>query len=245
MPAYIEVKDSKGQRQVSLDEGPVTIGRNFTNLLVLDETQASRFHCVIEKSPEGYSIRDLDSRNGFRVNGSPVRAAILYDGDVVSIGKTDMRLYLPNSKKNPSGGMGGGGADDPFQELADLVSGATTPSLPGEPTRADESDALNEDLPEPPPSQPVASANEYERLLRERVEALADRSFGEKDITLINARGKSALASEKDTGEAVVIFRLMLLLCFRSRATDMHVEPRRRTCRFAFAWTGRWWTSCE
>ena len=109
MPAYIEVKDSKGQRQVSLDEGPVTIGRNFTNLLVLDETQASRFHCVIEKSPEGYSIRDLDSRNGFRVNGSPVRAAILYDGDVVSIGKTDMRLYLPNSKKNPSGGMGGGG----------------------------------------------------------------------------------------------------------------------------------------
>src|SRR5580658_614814 len=99
MQAYIEVKDAKGQRQVPLDDGPLTIGRNFTNLLVLDETQASRFHCVIEKGPEGYAIRDLDSRNGVRVNGSPVRAAVLYDGDVVSIGKTDMRLFLPMARK--------------------------------------------------------------------------------------------------------------------------------------------------
>jgi general secretion pathway protein E len=231
MQAYLDVKDTKGQRRVSLDEGPLTIGRNFTNLLVLDETQASRFHCVIEKGPEGYSVRDLDSRNGTRVNGTAVRAALLFDGDVVSIGKTDMRLTLPLNKKKQTAGAGGGVVDfgmgdDPFQELADLVSGVTAPGLPLEAPPSDDSEDFRQPEPELPAAPAIASANEYERMLRERVEALADRSFGEKDIHLINARGEAAHSAEKETGEAVVIFRLLLLLCFRSRATDIHLEPR-------------------
>jgi general secretion pathway protein E len=221
MQAYLDVKEASGQRRVPLEEGPMTIGRNFTNLLVLDETQASRFHCVIEKGPEGYSVRDLDSRNGTRVNGTAVRAAVLYDGDVVSIGKTEMRLVLPSAAKN----KGAGGDVDPFQELADLVNGVTPTAAPQEAAFSDDSDAV-EPVEAEAPAPTIVASNEYERVLRERAEALADRSFGENSITLINARGKPAYNAEREVGEAVVIIRLILLICFRSRATDIHVEPK-------------------
>ncbi|MGA3066437.1 MAG: ATPase, T2SS/T4P/T4SS family [Tepidisphaeraceae bacterium] len=222
MQAFLDVKEANGQRRIPLEDGPLTIGRNFTNLLVLDETQASRFHCVIEKGPEGYAVRDLESRNGTRVNGTAVRAAVLYDGDVVSIGKTEMRLHIPSAAKPKAGAV----EDDPFQQLADLVSGVTPAGSPAqEDISTDESDGLEQTVIEPPQTTIVAN-NEYERVLRERAEALADRSFGENSITLINARGKPAYNAEKEVGEAVIIIRLVLLICFRSRATDIHVEPR-------------------
>ena len=71
--AYLEIKEQKGARQVPLDSGPLTIGRNFTNLLVIEEPLASRFHCVIEKMSDGFHVRDLESRNGTMLNGKPLR----------------------------------------------------------------------------------------------------------------------------------------------------------------------------
>lgn len=92
--AHLEVIDTNGRRQVPLD-GPLTIGRNFTNLLVLDESLASRFHCVVEKTANGYVVRDLDSRNGTRLNGKPVKSAVMANGDVITIGKTELKLVVP------------------------------------------------------------------------------------------------------------------------------------------------------
>jgi general secretion pathway protein E len=207
MQPYLEIRDSNGQRKVELDEGPLTIGRNFTNLLVVDETQASRFHCVLEKGAEGFMLRDLDSRNGVKVNGKMVRAAVLGDGDVISIGKTEIKLVIPSAATFEQ--MEG---EDAMAQLAELVGGDDSQSDPVEV-------ALEERVPT------VSSANEYERHLRERVDSLADRSFGENDINLYNARGKPAYIREGG-GEAGVLMRLIMLICFRSRATDIHVEPK-------------------
>jgi predicted component of type VI protein secretion system len=80
---------------------PVTIGRHPDNLLVITDTQASRFHCVIGKSKDGYVVKDLDSRNGTRLNGQPVKAAKLNEGDVVSIGTTEIRFSSGNSARAP------------------------------------------------------------------------------------------------------------------------------------------------
>jgi len=207
--AYLTVKDPQGERQVPLDGGLLTIGRNFTNLLVIEETMASRFHCVIEQLPEGFRLRDLDSRNGTMVNGKPCKECPLANGDVVTIGKTELKLIVPNQKSSstvPPKQI----VDEAVSELAELVNDA----------EEDESEVQ-------PGDEKIEAANEYEKALRERAESLADRPFGERDIVLINARGKIAHdRSAREVGEAVTLLRLVLLICFRSRATDMHVEPK-------------------
>ncbi len=208
--AYLEINDTKGPRQVPLDGGPLTIGRNFTNLLVIDEPMASRFHCVIEKR----SRRISSPRSGIpqwhaaqRQAGPPIHHG---QRRLLTIGKTEIKLVVP-AVRPASGASAKAAADTAMAELANLVGDE------------DESDEEAEPSPEP-----IVSANEYERQLRERAEALTDRTFTDRQIALINARGKLAYPADpkKDVGEAINILRLVMLVCFRSRATDIHVEPR-------------------
>jgi len=207
---YLEIKEQKGARQIPLDSGPLTIGRNFTNLLVIEEPLASRFHCVIERMSDGFHVRDLESRNGTTLNGKPLRGeAAFAPGDIVKIGNTEMKLMVPS---RPAPGVPNKlAADTAMAELADLVSDK------------DESEDEDESS-----AEPVRSANEYERQLRERADILADRTFTDRQIALINARGKLAYPADpkRDVGEAITILRLIMLLCFRSRATDIHVESK-------------------
>jgi len=209
--AYLEIKDPKATRQIPLDSGPLTIGRNFTNLLVIDEPLASRFHCVIEQDSDGFHVRDLESRNGTLINDKPLRGtSALAPGDIVKIGKTEIKLVLQAARASP--GMPPKlDADTAMAELADLVS--------------DKDEAEEE---EEKADEPVAAGSEFERHLRERAELLTDRTFTDRQIALINARGKLAYPADrkKDVGEAINILRLIMLLCFRSRATDIHVEPK-------------------
>src|SRR3954469_16878625 len=90
---FLEIQTPAGSKRMPLTTGqPVTVGRHSTNILVLTDDLASRFHCVIEKVPEGYRVRDLGSRNGTKLNGKPVQSALLLGGDVVQIGKTTIKL---------------------------------------------------------------------------------------------------------------------------------------------------------
>jgi len=73
----------------------------------------------------------------------------------------------------------------------------------------------------------------YERALRRACEASVSKQFGEQDISLVDARGTvmHAAASlgdgDDDTpAESVRLFRLLILACFRSRASDLHIEPK-------------------
>jgi general secretion pathway protein E len=227
---YLEVTEATGKRIVPIEGGPLTIGRNFTNLVAIEEPMASRFHCVIERQADGVSVRDLDSRNGTRVNGKPIKAVMLKEGDVVSIGKTEMRFILKDAPakvgaKGIAARTGPGGAiakpkpqpapePDAMEELVDLVN------------EDDQPDSQEE----APATAVPAGTSEYERILRDRAESLVDRTFTENDIVLINVRGAVAhpaiAAGSRDASEAVTLLRLILLICFRSRATDIHVEPK-------------------
>src|SRR4051812_9240323 len=93
-----------GAQKVVVGEKPVTIGRLADNVIVLSDVQASRFHAVIGKSQGGYVVKDLDSRNGTRLNGQPVKAAKLNPGDVVAIGTTEIRFSPGNSAPKAASG---------------------------------------------------------------------------------------------------------------------------------------------
>lgn len=62
------------------------IGRGRGNHISLQDPSTSRNHCVINKQQEVYVIKDLDSTNGIRVNGTPVRETTLQHEDRIEVG---------------------------------------------------------------------------------------------------------------------------------------------------------------
>ncbi len=70
--------------------GSATVGRAKTNTVVVEDALASRVHAVLVSSPAGLEIRDNNSSNGTFVNGTLITRAMLRDGDIVTVGNTDL-----------------------------------------------------------------------------------------------------------------------------------------------------------
>ena len=72
---------------ISMNEGPVLIGRQAGATLKIGNASVSRRHAMIEKEGDRFVIADLGSRNGTFVNdrrlGRPQALAV---GDVIRIG---------------------------------------------------------------------------------------------------------------------------------------------------------------
>lgn len=71
---------------VAYSGAQLRLGRHPGNDLVLDDPNVSRFHAVIEPHPGGVRVRDLDSRNGTRVDGTCVQVGPLHAGAEIGIG---------------------------------------------------------------------------------------------------------------------------------------------------------------
>ncbi len=81
----------------------ISIGRDHTNSLPINDRSVSRRHCSIRKlAPAQFEIRDLGSRNGTAVNGLPVTARVLGDGDEIRIGDCYFRFRLVGSSARQS-----------------------------------------------------------------------------------------------------------------------------------------------
>lgn len=87
--------------QVALNDPALTIGRHRSNRLVIPDERASRFHCVVEHTPEGFRLRDLHSKNGTKLNGERITAAFLKVGDSFRIGKTIFAFSVPEGYQLP------------------------------------------------------------------------------------------------------------------------------------------------
>src|SRR4051812_12527454 len=76
-----------------------------------------------------------------------------------------------------------------------------------------------------------ASDDTWLATLRELADSLPNKPFGEYDIATINARGvvvhpAAPPDKKRPRQEAVDLLRLLLLITARSRATDIHMEPK-------------------
>ena len=231
---YLEINTARGFKQLVLGRDPVSIGRHSENKLVLADNLASRFHCVIEKAPDGYLLRDLGASHGTMVNGKKVKSALLQPGDVVKVGNTELVLVLPEAEANPA----------PLTDLEQLVEASTDN---GEFEELSEADLVDDGGGGgmAPVGLGGLSAGEngsaldlsdYEHNLRRMAEAVPVKPFGETDIALINPRGQTLHGAGQQnpkgkkgkTEERSVtdLFRLLLLVCFRGRVTDIHLEPK-------------------
>ena len=231
---YIQINTAAGRKQLVLGKEPVSIGRHHDNKLVLADSMASRFHCVIEKVPDGYLIRDLGASNPTRVNGRVVKSALLAPGDEILVGSTKLVLVTPggNGEAAPS-------AQDTIAAKAKRKAPAPAVEELDELEEVEElteSDVVEEDLldelvPVDGGDEPVLDDSDYEHALRRLADAAAAKPFGETDIALLNPRGQTVHAAGQTPAagaprQMLDLFRLLLLVCFRHRVTDIHVEPK-------------------
>lgn len=79
-----------GRRVVVPPRGAV-LGRSRECDVVLDDSSVSRRHAQLRPQGEEWTLEDMGSTNGVRVNGAPVRAPrVLRTGDRIELGSTEM-----------------------------------------------------------------------------------------------------------------------------------------------------------
>ena len=188
--AVLQHKANGEIRRYLVGGSGVSIGRQLGNVIRIDDTMSSRFHCVVEQRGPSALVRDLKSRNGTKVNGQPIREHELHDGDVIQIGRTKIVFAAATA------------TDQQENKLKSLTSGV--------------SDKAADDL-------------------KSVAESLPSKDFHANDLQILNTRGQvvhhaaddpSNPEKGKKTAEAVTLLRMVLLVCFRTRASDVHVEPK-------------------
>lgn len=83
-------------KELALRQERLTVGRKPHNDIQIDNMSISGEHAVIVTILGDSFLEDLDSTNGTLVNGQPVKKHFLRDGDVVELGKYQLK-YLEDA----------------------------------------------------------------------------------------------------------------------------------------------------
>jgi hypothetical protein len=177
MATLIWRRPSGSEQTFSIGGVEVTIGRDPSSVVCLDSAYVSKRHAVVRPGGSGFTIADLGSSNGTRVNGAPVTNAPLVDGDVIELGAETL-VFRDGAKASPPAGdsrrrlvligglaavfvvavlallvMTGGGGQGSRQEPDRATTGGT--AAPVAPSDADPADRRRLS---PPGSEPESTA---------------------------------------------------------------------------------------
>ena len=84
---FIVNQGAKAGARYSLDSDVVSVGRDPSSDIFLDDITVSRRHAEVERDGARYSIRDVGSLNGTYVNRKRIERGELSEGDEVQVGK--------------------------------------------------------------------------------------------------------------------------------------------------------------
>ncbi len=88
MPGVLTVRDEGTERRYVFEQRAV-IGRDPDCDISLASRSVSRRHALVEKTKDGWIVRDLGSANGTSVAGARVQEAPLVKGAAVRFGEVD------------------------------------------------------------------------------------------------------------------------------------------------------------
>jgi hypothetical protein len=127
------ITDAHGERRIPL-VGTIVVGRDPACEIYDPDPLLSRRHAQFVLGAKGASVRDLDSRNGIQVNGSPVKDSPLRPGDVVQIAHLRIRYEetLPEPVASPANG-----GDDATVVLPDAMMELDAAAAAGPPSGAE------------------------------------------------------------------------------------------------------------
>jgi serine phosphatase RsbU (regulator of sigma subunit) len=121
----LEVRDVLGERTVTLDRLPFTIGRRETNDLRLGGSEVSREHAEIFSENGRFVLRDRESRYGTFVNGEAVTECEIRSGDRVRLGRgggADLTFLTADDDRSLTGRSTTGARDD-LRQITALLEG--------------------------------------------------------------------------------------------------------------------------
>jgi pSer/pThr/pTyr-binding forkhead associated (FHA) protein len=165
MAKLIQTLDGAVVGEHDLDKELLTIGRRPNNDIQIDNLAVSGSHAVIRTIGGDSFLEDLDSTNGTVVNGKPIKKHILQHGDVIELGKFQLK-YVSEEAVNAA--AVGGGMQEDFEKTMIIrpsamkpVAPAPTPAAPPAPSTISANfqqtttvqDALKGSAPPTPPTQ--------------------------------------------------------------------------------------------
>lgn len=95
MPSLFVIRGNDQGTRFEFAEGTTSLGRDASNEIQLHDTEISRRHAQIYAAGNVYTVSDLNSSNGTYVNGRPIDAHRLENGDHLQIGRTLMLFTQP------------------------------------------------------------------------------------------------------------------------------------------------------
>jgi len=234
----LEVKANGKTRTVSFDGRTVTLGRSTDNDVVLADKVASRRHCVIEQKGGVFHLQDLESHNGTWIGENRILEARLGFGETFRVGGTLIRL-LPEEVEGgdspPVSSARGSKRRSKKLPVAEAVSEEVEDLPRGSLDRSHVSSALTaRSLVAGPLSKQLAG------LMQACVSVpMPDRApQAATDVRLLNKKAEPISVDDEQAGggkkpkqrtrpaEALAALRQMMFVAFRSRATDIHIEPK-------------------
>jgi DNA-binding response OmpR family regulator len=107
-PAMLVLAGSEGSIRWVISEDRVTIGRDDTCQVVVDDRRVSRVHAEIRREGARYVLTDNDSKNGTFLNGDRLTGpAIVQDGDAIQVALAAELLFVAPGATAPLGAWGG------------------------------------------------------------------------------------------------------------------------------------------
>ena len=147
MPALILLSGPLSGQRIEVDR-EIVIGREGVDL-VLEDPEVSRRHVAVRPREGGVEVEDLGSRNGTRVDGTPVGAPITLNRDAnIELGGTKIQLSVGVQEQATQVAQAAVPAADPHATKV----GAPSPA----PLQKDPAPAAAAAAPPPPQAAPQA-----------------------------------------------------------------------------------------
>ena len=90
------------EQKYVLENPAVTVGRGLESDIRVKDIKASRRHCQIVKTPQGYQCLDLSSGNGTWLNGVQIKQQALAEGDKIQVGSTTITFHDGSAAAPPA-----------------------------------------------------------------------------------------------------------------------------------------------
>ena len=138
-------------QQFLLTRDTVTLGRDITNDIVINDPEVSRHHARLIRTPAGYTFEDLRSTNGSFINRQRLSTPYqLNNGDLIGLGETITVVYevvgegAAQTMVSPAGSPGAPAsapapASSPAPAPAAAPRSSVAPPAPAEPAADEES----------------------------------------------------------------------------------------------------------
>ncbi len=101
MPKLIIITQAQGKIGYEFTEDVISIGRAPDNMIVIDDGSVSSRHAQMERSGDSYTLTDLESTNGTRVNGIPIKEQALRFDDRIRFGGVESRFESDQQGSEP------------------------------------------------------------------------------------------------------------------------------------------------